>query len=383
MGRNAKRVVKAPRKAAARFGAVSAITTAPVAIGNSLRGSRPQVTNTPGGARIIGRDFAFSLKGTSSSITNWELVGGMPITPAVLPSSVLRNYCQMFAQFKINKLVVHYITSSPTSQAGDVLFYYERNRKAPLCDYTNASFLPFVLSDPYTVIGPQWTNHSLVVNPVRDWKSTLYGMNADLNDDAAGSVFLFSKTNATSSPGYVLIDYDVTFKEMSVNPRAGSLPVSRGQWNNFSIGVSGLAVTAGSSVISGAVLRGNDISNTTSAMPTGTAVGDIFKCVTCATASTTNNTWTNATLSNLLVYPFDVDTAVTIDDGFTFYARVYDTTVGSGVTQSIALYSTLESAVASETTKCLVYGVTATVTFALIVNASLVFNTTTNTQSSY
>lgn len=388
MVKNVKRIARSKARAPARFGPVSSINTAPVAIGNSVRGSKPRVTNTVGGARVVGRDFAFSLKSTSSGITNWELIGGMPITPSVLPSSVLRNYCQMFANFKVNRLVVHYITSSPTSQAGDIMFYYERDRKAPMCDYTNSSFLPFVLSDPLTVIGPQWTNHSLVVDPVKEWRSTLYGMNSDLNEDAAGSVFVFSKTNATNSPGYILIDYDISFKEMSVNPRAGSLPISRGQWNNFTIGASALAVTASVSQLSlsnATVLRGNDVSNATAALPTGAQNGDVYKMVACATASTTNNTWTNVTLANLLVYGNDIDEPVTIDDGFTVYAVYMDSTVGAS-TPYFKLYATLESALtgpANAGSADFYYGVTATVTWALIVNASLVGNRTTLTQSSY
>jgi len=380
MVKNAKKMA---RKAVTRFGPISAINTAPVAIGNSIRGSQPRVTNFSGGARVVGRDFAFSLKGTASTLTNWELVGGMPITPAVLPSSVLRNYCQMFANFKVNKLVVHYITSSPTSQAGDVLFYYERDRKAPLCDYSNNSFLPYVLSDPLTIIGPQWTNHSLQVDPVKDWKSTLYGMNADLNEDAAGSVFLFSKTNTTSSPGYILVDYDISFKEMSVNPRAGTLPISRGQWNNFTIGEAARAVTSGSTQPS-PIIRGNDISNLTAGVPTGFSNGDVYKCVTCATASTTINTWTNVTLSNLLLYKDDIDTAVTVDDGFTFYIKVYDNTSGAGG-QTILMFSTLEAALQpfGGSLSSFYYGTTATITWALIVNASLVANVTSLMQSAY
>jgi len=391
MAKNAKRMASKTRQKAAGFGPVSSINTAPVAIGNSVRGSKPRVVNSANGARVVGRDFAFALKGTSASITNWELIGGMPITPAVLPSSVLRNYCQMYANFKVNKLVVHYITSSPTSQAGDILFYYERDRKAPLQDYTNASFLPFVLSDPLTIIGPQWTNHSLIVDPVRDWKSTLYGMNADLNEDAAGSVFLFSKTNAINSPGYVLLDYDISFKEMSVNPRAGTLPISRGQWNNFTIGATTQAVVAGSTPVGSGttvVVQGFDVSGAASALPTGAAYGDIYKCVAAVTASQLNgNTWANATPANLLRYGNDIDTAVTIDDGFTFYAVYLDTTSGAGGAR-FQLYATLEEALSgggytTSPTGSFIYGVTATVTWYLNINASLVANKTTLSQSSY
>ena len=97
------------------------------------------------------------------------------------------------------------------------MFYYERDPSSPMADYTSSNFLPFVLSDPNTVIGPQWTNHSMLVNPTADWKTTLFGNQVDLEEQTAGSLFLFSKTSSANSPGYILIDYDISFKELAVN----------------------------------------------------------------------------------------------------------------------------------------------------------------------
>lgn len=325
------------------FGPVSQINTAPVSVGNSVRGSRPRISQTTNGARVVGRDFAFSLSATAATVVNFELIGGMPITPCVLPSSVLRNYCQMFQKFKVNSVVVHYITSSPTSQAGDVLFYYERDALSPMCDYTNSSFLPFVLSDPNTVIGPQWTNHSALIRPTADWKSTLYGNQNDLNEDKAGTLFFFSKTNAANSPGYLLIDYDISFKELSVNPRAGTLPIARGQ-------ASFVCLDPGSTLTDGTAISWNlttggfkTIANVAPAVPTGFAVGDIYKVVLQVTASTQVNaawsgTGTTPTTANLLQY--GDDTAITLDDGFTCYARATSTT-------AVSLYSTVENAVSN------------------------------------
>ncbi len=367
------------------FGPVSTINTAPVAIGNSIRGSKARATNIAGGSRVVGRDFGFQLNATASSIQDWQVIGGMPLTPAVLPSSVLRNYCQMYNKFKINSIACHYITSSPTSQAGDILFYYEKDRKSPSPDFTNSSFLPFVLSDPYTVIGPQWTNHTLAVKPVSDWKTTNFGMNSDLNEDACGTVWLFSKTNATNSPGYVIIDYDISFMELSVNPRAGQLPVARGQANPISFGLSGSAVTAGSTTASALQIRGVGLDGAATAMPNGSVSGDIFKFVASPTASTTLNTWTNVTPSTLLVANTARDVAVPINDGFTCYIVYGDSTAGGGDTPLLTLYPTLESAiVGASTVGTYLFGVTATVTFALIGHIQLVASASSSlTQSSY
>lgn len=354
------------------FGPVSQINTAPVSVGNSVRGCAPRITQTTTGARVVGRDFAFALSATAAAVTGWEVIGGMPLTPCAFPSSILRNYCQMFANFKVNKCVVHYITAAPTSQAGDVLFYYERDRLAPFPDYSNSSFLPFVLSDAHTVIGPQWTNHSMQITPAKEWKSTLFGNQTDINEDAAGSFFFFSKTNAASSPGYLLIDYDISFKELSVNPRAGTLPVARAQssficWNDTAV-----ARTAGDAFNPSGQTSGKTIGNSVSTLPTGAVAGDIYKVILQVTASTqVNAAWTNVTTANLMRY--SDNTTITVDDGFTLYAR-YD---GS----SFTLYVSLENAVTQ--TQPLEVGVTATITYNLCAELQLIRNVDTLTQSSY
>lgn len=358
------------------FGPVSQINTAPVSVGNSIRGSKPRVSQTTNGARVVGRDFAFALASSAALITNFELIGGMPVTPCALPSSVLRNYCQMFQKFKVNKIVVHYITSSPTSQAGDILFYYERDALAPMCDYTNSSFLPFVLSDGNTVIGPQWTNHSMLVTPTPEWKTTLYGNMTDLNEDKSGTIFMFSKTNAANSPGYVLIDYDISFKELAVNPRAGTLPVARAQ-SNFICLTSATNLTAGGSM-PWTFATGKTISNTTSALPTSGQDGDIYKVRLQVTSSQlVNAAWSGPTLptvGNILRY--SDDRTLTIDDGFTCYGLV---TAGA---TTMVLFPTLENAVSN--TRNLEAGLTSNpAVINLCAEIQLIRNVDDFTQSSY
>ncbi len=360
----------------ARPGPVSTINTAPVAIGNSLRGMAPKVFQTKDGVRVVGRDFIFAAGSTVAAATGWEVIGGMPLTPSVLPSSILRNYAQMYSKFKVNAAAVHYITSSPTSQAGDILFYYERDRRGPFIDYTNNSFLPYVLSDGHTVIGPQWTNHTLIVKPTDGFNFTDYATNTDLNEDACGSVFLFSKTNSANSPGYMLMDYDITFKELSVNPRAGVLPVARGQWNQICLGKTTAAVTSGVTNFQ-PVVQGNTVAGAAAALPTGTVTGDIFKIifqVTDSTVSGVNSAWTNVNSTNLIVYnTAGTTTATTIDDGFTCYG-MYSNSVFN-------LYPTLEQAIAD--THMFLYGTTATVTYNLCCMISLVYQNNSQQQNAY
>lgn len=371
-----KMAKRARRTQSPGFGAVSAINTAPVSVGNSVRGSAPRVSQTTDGARVVGRDFAFALSATASTVTGWELIGGMPVTPCCLPSSILRNYCQMFNKFKVNRLTVHYITSSPTSQAGDVLFYFEKDRMAPMPDYSSSSFLPYMLSDPHTVIGPQWTNHSVTLKPAKDWKTTLFGNQTDLNEDSEGTLFFFSKTNAANSPGYLLIDYDISFKELSVNPRAGTLPVARAQ-SSFVCFTSTATITAGGTAQFNNVTTGKTIANVVSTVPTGALPGDIYKIVLQVTASQlVNAVWTGTpaiTSANMLQYG-DATVSIVIDDGSTFFSR-YD---GS----NWFFYSTPENAV-TDTYRIRWQTTSTTPTINLCAEAQLVRNIESFTQSAY
>lgn len=280
----------------------------------------------------------------------------------------------MFQKFKVHRVVVHYITSSPTSQAGDILFYYERDANAPMCDYSSSSFLPFVLSDHNTVIGPQWTNHSMLIQPNADWKTTLYGNQTDLNEDKQGTLFMFSKTNAANSPGYVLIDYDISFKELAVNPRAGTLPIARAQSQFLCLGTAA-SLTQGSAP-SFSWNAGTTIAGSISVPPTGATRGDIYKVVVQATASQlVNPTWTGTpaiTLSNFLQY--SDDSTLTLDDGFTCYMRLN--------TSTLTLYATLEGAVTG-TTPLEAQTTSTTPTIYLCIEAQFVRNISALTQSSY
>lgn len=323
--------------------AVSQITTAPVSIGNSIRGSRPRIVQSADGARAVGRDFACSLQSTAANVVGWEVIAAVPITPCVLPNSTLRSLCLMYNHFKVNKITVHYITSSPTSQAGDVLFYYERDAHSPFLDYTNNSFLPTVLSDSNTIVGPQWTNHSALLKPAPEWKTTNYGMNTDLNEDKAGTLFFFSKTNAANSPGYLLIDYDITFREMALTPRAGLIPFTDGL-GVFTCLTSATTATAANGATF--AIAGKNVAGATVTTNIGiiNKPGSIWKTVFqyTSTALAGNTAWSGSVTPTAANFLDDGATNedFIIDDGTTLYAVCLNGT-------DVLTYPTLANAMTS------------------------------------
>jgi hypothetical protein len=342
------------------FGNVATINTAPVAIGNSMRGMKSQILQTGTGVRILGRDFGFALTSTTSTITNWVLVGGMPINPACLPSSALRNIFLMYNQYRLKNFCAHYITSSATSSTGDIIFYCRRNEGSALPQPTTSTFLPFVLTDEFTVMGPQWTNHTFCLKPTGNWLDTDYGATGELSNYNEFDLFVYSKTSTTDSPGYIIIDYEFEFKELSLNPRAGIISTVAGaqaQWQQVGLAFTGSKTAGnvaqitntGGTTITGAVNTSWSPSN-----------GDIYEAIL-----DVSNSYINTPNSKALIFGRDdlgSNLAITPNDGMIWYL-VYEST-------AMQLYLNIESAMTNS--NAIVFGSTATYSIALNVWLKLV-----------
>lgn len=347
-------------KSIGQFGPVSSITTAPVAIGNSVRGSNKQISRTPRGVIISGRDFMFAPIGTTTNVNTWTCVGGTPLTPAAFADSVIANYQRMYMKFRFRSFIVHYITSSSTSSTGDVMFYYSKDRSSVYLNQTSSQLLPFVFTDQNTVLGPQWTNHSAKFSVTGDWKLTDYGMHDGIEEYADGEVFLLSKTTTTDSPGYVIFDYVVEFAEESFQPRLLLFPIPRIQWKNTCLGWDAINPTKGTTSFY-TKLYGNDLTGQTASL-TATN-GDIFKIIVDLTNSTTtvgNAAWTTATAANLIELEVGgAETAITLTDGFTCYG-VYNGTNLAWYSNATNAFSAYNFNASSASGSSLRYGLTGT-----------------------
>jgi hypothetical protein len=295
----------------------STVQLAPISIGNTIRGQETQVVQSRDGCTLYGRDFMFTPIGTAN-IETWTLAGGAPLSPAAFQDSTLRQYMQMYNKFRFKTFTAHYLTSSPTSSDGDILFYYNKNRESVFLNQTSPNLLPFVISDPNTVLGPQWQNHSATFDVTSDWKSTDYGMTDDLQMYAAGDLFLLTRSTTTDSPGYVLFDYVIDFKEHSVIPRLLTLPLSRILWTN----VAFINISAGTTINQGALFTpgGNTLSGSPSAAPSGSVFGDIYKVIFDRTNSTLGVGSTAFTVLNVPSNSVSVTSNITMNDGTTIYA---------------------------------------------------------------
>lgn len=314
----------------------STMTAAPIAIGNTVRGMETIVRKTAEGELVIGRDFAFAPIATAASITNWCLVGGAPLAPAAFVDSTLRQYLQMYNKFRFRSIIAHYITSSPTTANGDIVFYYNKNRESPFLSQTSNNFLPYVLSDPNTIMGPQWQNHSAMFTCADTWRSTDYGLDSSVSLYADGDLFLLSKTSTVDSPGYVIMDYAIEFKERSIIPRLLSLPVTKVLWNQMAM--NGTAAVTVNNPIQMGNSGGLNLSGTASILPAGIVDGDIFKVIVDRTNSSLGANSNFILTSNIINAPGFVST-LTWNDGTSFYCT-YSSALGG-----FQFYASLVSAV--------------------------------------
>ncbi len=337
------------------FGAVSTINTAPVAIGNSMTGFKTQTIASKDGIRVIGRDFGFTVVSTGT-VTNWCIAGGMPTSPFSFTSSVLQNCARMYARYKPRRLIFHYITSSATSQTGDVMFYLRKNEGSTLPQPNSSTFLNYVLSDSNTVIGPQWTNHTCTFDTNNcPWLSTDYGATSELNSYNQYDLFLYSKTSSANSPGYIVVDYEYEFKEISLNPRAGNLAEISGAkalWQPCNFQATA-ALTTDSSSLYGSLGGTSGVGGTT-ITPPNTNQGDVWEFILDVTnsafGSQTSANFARAIVGNGLTSGTGQTQLVTLTDGMVIYA------VDTG--NNVVLYFTKDAAFASVTP--MVAGSTAT-----------------------
>ncbi len=346
----------APAPKLAPFAGVSSLDVAPVSIGNTVRSVKQIVRPALNGVRVIGRDYVMAIGGTGTTYNGWTLQGGMALSPIALNASGLRGFFQTYERFKWVRCNAHYITSSPTSLAGDILLVYHSNHGGPKVDHSSSNFLSYALSTDSALIGPQWTNHSVqIIEGARDWFGTDVLNAEDVAHQADGELLVYTKntTNGTSpdSPGYLLVDYEIHFERRMLNPRVQTLPSSLFKW--FPTGFHINTAPAQFEIVSFDMGIGTaTYAGTNPTQPVGVVAGDIFQVVfdttniTIAGGISMTNVFSinignsgNAGAGTYITFP--------ITNGTTLYA-VAGSVAGNG---SYALYPNYDSVFSGNTVR--------------------------------
>jgi len=338
---------------------VATIDTAPVSIGNTVQGAKPVVVQTKNGCRVKGRDYFLTVPAVAAIDTTWLFVAGAPIAPACMVASAIRSFANAYSQYSINKVAFHFITAESTANSGNIVLYVAKDRAGPGLNTLSSNFLPIVLSDEHSVIGPLWTNCTAHFEPVPEWRPTDVFNGEDLRHQAVAELMVYTKSAALQAPGYILIDYDISFREMSVNVKTLGLPVSRMKYTQVALTDNGArtALNVASCFMNSGLLLD---AVTISTAPTGTLPGDIYKIVMSLANNGLGGVATNAvyTVSNV-----SGNTPYTLTEGFTCYGVV----ASNGV--QLYLFDSFMSAMAKSTNGELLYA--STITYNLQIQAQM------------
>lgn len=347
------------------FGPISTIDTAPVAIGNSITGATPVVIPIEDGQRVQGRDFLMSVNATKSTIVDWTLVAASPVAPACMIASTLKHFSSTYAHFMVHGVAFHYITSASTATSGSVMFYVNKDRSRPALPTDSTNFMSAVLSDHNTVIGPLWKNCTASYFPEPIWYSTEIFDGESLIQQCPGEAFVYTKSANAEVPGYILIDYDISFRGLSLNPKSTLLPVSRMKYTEINLAITSAVVVLGTTIVrltmdSGLLLDGV----TTSASPTGSTLGDVYKVVMNQDDAVISGSGASvATILNVELQAMGaLNASSPITDGFTCYGVVTEANV-------LSLCPNYASAITAS--NFFTYGLSSTVTIAIPAFVSL------------
>lgn len=308
------------------LGPIATIDTAPVSIGSTISGCKPITIPIQDGIRVKARDYLLSIDSTAAAINGWTMVGGAPLTPACMVSSTLKSFSNTYAEYMVHGMSFHYITTASTTETGAMMFCIQKDRSAPGAITSSPNFLPMVLSDHGTILGPLWKNNTAMYCPEPMWLPVDIFNDEDLIHQACGELWVYTRTSVTDSPGYVLIDYDISFRELQVNIKSLSLPASRMKYTQIALSITGAAV-AHTTLVDVNVIGANLMDGVTASQyPTGALEGDIYKVI----CNIANSSISGASPSTLLEIDPPVGTnyiPVVMTDGFTFYGVKTGTTM--------------------------------------------------------
>jgi len=202
------------------------VSSAPVSIGTTMAASKPTTVPIKDGVRASGREFLVSVQQANS--TNFQIGALAPLHPAYYPASVMGSLARTYQEYRFTKVAIHFVTKQPTSTNGEVLIDYSPNVLEPLENGASSQFLARAMTRGKAILGPIWTNHSIVVDTDTTWRKVDAFNSTVFNDNVLGEVQVYTLTSTADTSGYLLIDYELEFRHTMFSPHSSILPISFG-----------------------------------------------------------------------------------------------------------------------------------------------------------
>jgi len=335
------------------------LDSAPVSIGSTICASKPIIQHRINGTIVRGREFLCSVNESSNS--NFQMAACAPLHPSFYPSSTMGTLARGYQHYRFNSCNIHFVTRQPTSSTGEIALVYSSIITEPAETGSSASFLPRVMTRGNAILGPIWTNHSISVDCDTKFRLIDPFVGSDVAEQIYGEVQAYVQGDtASSTAGYLLIDYELEFKTPMFSAHSTTLPLTSGPGAQFTLTDSSTTPTANAST------------QLTNATVANASTGSIWKFFLNADLSTPSTGTTAANAWQTITAYYSTTTALTnqsinlpIVSGMIFYAVVTQNA-------SLYIYSTLEEAISGISSGQIFYRTTGSTAASWVVNGYVV-----------
>ncbi len=307
------------------------LAAAPVAIGTTLYGAKPRTSVSQDSVRVQAQDLLAAVDGPAASSVP-ELGVMWPLNPCYLASGSLSMYTPYYDEYKLHAVEFTFHTKMPTSTNGEVFMAVTSNPSNNLYDTSNSNFVAKFMTTPNAIMGPVWQSHKMIYRPDQSsFRKVNPLTDASMVDSTYGDFVIYvQSTTLGSTIGYVVINYDITFRKK----RYTSAMVMLGELYPTIYTTISEVGTLGAHVVNDPVQL--VINNTGFASATATKFGAVFEAIY-DSGTAFPSLWASrilgGTTTNLAVLP-----------GQKFYLTIFNS---SGGNYTARVYSNYSSAVAA------------------------------------
>lgn len=201
-------------------------TSVPVSYGSQFRSKSPVVSRSVNGARIHGTDFLNTVEG--QGVSSFGLGKAAVLSPAYMASTVLGNLARSFERYKFNKLRIHYVPKVATSVTGQIILCSQKSVSEPGLQPESGTFLNRAMSQGNAVFSTLWSPCSIDIDCPAEWKLVDPAITADPDDSIWEELQVYTQISVAAQVGYLLMEYDISFKEPIYQPHSTQIPISTG-----------------------------------------------------------------------------------------------------------------------------------------------------------
>lgn len=289
------------KKKASQASGVKQVTV-PVAIGSTIRSVKPAITRNLDSTRVVGRDFVASVE--AQGVSAFGIGKSAMLSPAYFNTTQLGNLARSFEKYRWNRLRIHYIPKVSTTATGQVVLCSSKSVTLPCLQPESGVFLQRAMSQGNACFTPLWQNAYIDIDCDSTWCLCDAAAGVDLDDNIHEELQVYSQAGVSGQVGYLIAEYDITFKEPLYSMHAAAIPYPTGPGLRVAcIDAAGINAVGDDWLISNATLAAQPNGTIFRAVfdlqgsdtPVGATFANAFNTTTSyRTAITTSATTTNA-----------------------------------------------------------------------------------------